>query len=98
MPAGYYWLKIGPRDTYWTSSSTFDMGGDYFFPGNTVAATTSTTHINYSFTSLEPTLASGLLEFDTFDAPTPHDQASTIAGSTTFFGGSESTATLIFLR
>ena len=88
VPAGYYWLRIAERGEYWTSSSTFDMGGDYFFPGNTVAATTSTTHINYSFTSLDPTLASGLLEFDTFDAPTPHDQASTIAGSTTFFGGS----------
>jgi hypothetical protein len=28
VPAGYYWLKLGPRDTYWTSSSTFDLGSD----------------------------------------------------------------------
>ncbi|MDP9051188.1 MAG: hypothetical protein M3O31_10800 [Acidobacteriota bacterium] len=86
VPAGYYWLRIAERGTYWTSSSTFDVGGDYFFPGNNVVATTSTTHINFSFTSLDPTPTSGLLEFDTFDVPTPHDRASTIAGSTTFFG------------
>lgn len=87
VPAGYYWLRIAPRGTYWTSSSTFDMGGDYFSPGNNIAATTSTTHINFSFTALDPTPASGLLEFDTFDAPAPHSQSSTNAGSTTFFGG-----------
>jgi len=28
VPAGYYWLKLGPRDTYWTSSSTFDVGNN----------------------------------------------------------------------
>jgi hypothetical protein len=25
VPAGYYWLRLGPRDTYWTNSSIFDV-------------------------------------------------------------------------
>lgn len=88
VPGGHYWLRISPRASYWTSSSTFDMGSDIFAPpGSGPAATSSTTYINFSFTSLDPTPTSGLLEFDTFDAPEPHYSASTNAGSTTFFGG-----------
>lgn len=87
VPAGYYWLRIGPRATYWTSSSTFDMGSDIFAPvTNPVAPTTSTTFINFNVTSLDPTPASGLFRFDTPDAPLPDYSASTDAGSSTFLG------------
>ncbi len=88
VPAGYYWLKLGPRDTYWTSSSTFDVGSDFFVPtANPTTQTPSTTHINFSFTSLDATAASGLLQFDTLETRVPLFSASTIAGSTTFVGG-----------
>jgi hypothetical protein len=91
VPAGYYWLRLGPRDTYWTSSSTFDMGSDIFFPpptsGNPVTPTISTTYINFSFTSLDATAAPGLLQFDPLEARGPFYSAPTKAGSTTFFGG-----------
>jgi hypothetical protein len=65
VPAGYYWLKLGPRDTYWTSSSTFDLGSDIFASTNRAVSTTSTTYINFNFTSLDATPANGLLQFDT---------------------------------
>ena len=86
--AGYYWLKLGPLDTYWTSSSTFDVGNDYYVStANTTTPTASTTHIYFSFTSLDPTAASGLLQFDTVETSLPAYSASTNPGSTTFFGG-----------
>src|ERR1700682_5090914 len=51
VPAGYYWLKLAPRDIYWTSSSTFDVGSDIFVPvANGAAATTPATYIHFSFT------------------------------------------------
>jgi hypothetical protein len=88
VPAGYYWLRIGPRDTYWTSSSTFDMGSDIFVPTtNGAAPTTSTTYINFNFTSLDPTPASGLLQFDNLGSGGLSFWGSTNAGFTTFTGG-----------
>src|SRR5258708_6199905 len=87
VPAGYYWLKIGPRDTYWTSSSTFDMGSDIFVPvTNGTAPTTSSTYINFSFTSLDAVPASGLLQVDTPESAGLRFWASTNAGSTTAGG------------
>lgn len=87
VPGGYFWLRLAPHGIYWTSSSTFDMGADLFVVPNNTVATSSTTFINLSFTSLDPTPTSGLLGFHTFDAPVPHDLASTNAGSSTFFEG-----------
>jgi hypothetical protein len=87
VPAGYYWLRIAPRATYWTSSSTFDMGSDIFDPvANVTSPTSSTISINFSFTSLDPTPASGLLQFDTPELPVLHYFASTNTGSTTSLG------------
>ena len=87
VPAGFYWLKLAPHGIYWTSSSAFDMGSDLFLISNVVAPSTSTTYFNFNFTALDPRSASGLFQFDTFDAPVPHYSASTNAGSTTFSGG-----------
>jgi hypothetical protein len=87
VPAGYYWLKLGPRDTYWTSSSTFDVGSDIFVPVTAaVAPTTSTTYINFSFTSLDPVPAIGQLQVDTPESVAPLFWSSTNAGSTTAGG------------
>jgi hypothetical protein len=86
VPGGYYWLRIAPRAMYWSSSSTFDMGSDIFTPNNVAAPTTSTTYINFNFTSLDATPASGLFQFDSFDAPVPHYSNSTLAGLSTFSG------------
>jgi hypothetical protein len=88
VPAGYYWLRLGPRDTYWTSSSTFDVGNDFFVPtANPPAPTISSMHINFNFTSLDATAASGLLQFDTPEFAALRFSASTNPGSTTVFGG-----------
>lgn len=88
VPAGYYWLKLGPRDTYWTSSSTFDVGSDIFAPvANVTTPTTSTTYINFNFTSLDAVSASGLLEGDSPESGGLRFWASTNAGSTTTSGG-----------
>jgi hypothetical protein len=87
VPAGYYWLRLAPRDTYWTSSSTFDVGSDIFVPvTNGAAPTTSTTYINFSFTSLDAVPASGLLQVDTPESVAPLFRSSTNAGSTTAGG------------
>jgi hypothetical protein len=89
IPAGYYWLKLGPRDTYWTSSSTFDMGSDLFVPVGSAALTSnSTTYFNFSFTALDPTAARGLLQIDALEPGMPPYATLTNAGSTTFVGGS----------
>jgi hypothetical protein len=88
VPPGYYWLKLGPRDTYWTSSSTFDMGSDIFVTAtNPTTPTPSTTYINFSFTSLDPTAAPGLVQFDALETPLPAYRNLTNPGSTTFSGG-----------
>ena len=87
VPGGYYWLKISPRSMYWTSSSTFDVGSDAFAPvTNPTVPGSSSTNISFSFTSLDPTAVSGLLQFDTPDVPLPRYLGSTNAGSTTFSG------------
>jgi len=87
VPAGYYWLRIAPRATYWTSSSTFDMGRDTFAPvTNPTASTSSTTSFSFNFTSLEPTTSSGVLQLDSPEGALGY-AGSTNAGSTTFFGG-----------
>jgi hypothetical protein len=87
VPAGYYWLKLGSLDTYWTSSSTFDMGGDFFVQvAGAVAPTTSTTNFNFNFTSLEATATPGLLRVDFPESIAPRYFSSTIAGSTSFVG------------
>ena len=84
VPSGYYWLRLGPQDTYWTSSSTFDVGRDIFgTTANPTTPTTSTTYMNFSFTSLDPT--AGLLQFDALEAQLPY-LASTNPGSTTSVG------------
>lgn len=88
VPAGYYWLKLGPRDTYWTSSSTFDVGSDIFAVANIgVAPSIATTYFNFSFTSLDPLPVAGLLQVDALEAGMPPYAASTNAGSTTSVGG-----------
>jgi hypothetical protein len=90
VPLGYYWLRLGPRDIYWTSSSSFDFGNDFFVPTASVALTTnSTTYFNFSFTSLDPTTARGLLQIDALEAGMPPYSTLTNAGSTTFVGGYE---------
>ncbi len=97
VPAGYYWLRLGPRDTYWTSSSTFDVGNDFSVPtANPTTPTFSTTYMNFSFTSLDATAASGLLQFDTPESAALRYSASTNAGSTTSVGGSVANSNLDF--
>jgi len=87
VPAGYYWLRLGPRDTYWTSSSTFDVGNDIFvLTANPTTPTPSTTSLNFNFTSLEATDAAGVLQVDFLESIAPRYLASTKAGSTTFAG------------
>jgi hypothetical protein len=90
VPAGYYWLKLGPRDTYWTSSSIFDMGTDTFVPGSVSLATTaptSATNFSFNFTALDPTPARSLLQVDSLETGLPPYSSSITSGSITFLGG-----------
>lgn len=97
VPAGYYWLKLGPRDTYWTSSSTFDMGSDVFIPvANPAAPTASTTNISINFTSLDATATPSLFRLDTPEQAGLFYQDSINAGSTTATGGLVITGNLDF--
>jgi len=87
VPAGYYWLQIGPEDYYWTSSSTVDLGRDYFaLSVNTPAPTNSTTTFNFSFTALEATATPGSLQFSAPDSFALQYGGATAADSTTFTG------------
>lgn len=56
-------------------------------PSIPLLPTTSTTHINFNFTSLDAAPASGLLQFDSLESPALRYSASTNAGSTTSVGG-----------
>jgi hypothetical protein len=87
VPAGYYWLKLGPLDTYWTSSSTFDVGSDIFVQiASAAPLPPSTTNFNFNFTSLEATATQGLLQVDFPESIAPRYFSSTVAGSITFAG------------
>jgi hypothetical protein len=52
VPAGYYWLRISNVANYWTSTSTFDMGGNYQKRASS-GSNSSPTSFAFSFTSLE---------------------------------------------
>jgi hypothetical protein len=87
VPAGYYWLRLGPRDTYWTSSSIFDMSSDVFVTTATpTTSVLSTTYLNFNFTSLEATAAAGVVQVDFLESIATRYSGSTKAGSTTFTG------------
>src|ERR1700675_5072548 len=47
VPGGYYWLKISPVATYWTSTSNFDDGMDAF--GGPLPATTTSNEDTFVF-------------------------------------------------
>jgi hypothetical protein len=63
--------------------------GSYIFvsTANPTTPAPSMTDINFSFTSLDPTTAPGLLQFDPLETSFPTYQNPTNSGSTTFFGG-----------
>jgi hypothetical protein len=87
VPAGYFWLRLGPNEFYWTSSSAFDLGGDYFAAGATAPApANSTTTFDFSFTSLDATTLGSWLQFSTPESPFLHYSGPTAVGSTTFTG------------
>jgi hypothetical protein len=54
VPGGFYWLRIAPLATYWTSSSTFDFGHDVI--GSPLRATSGlqNTIFNISASGLDP--------------------------------------------
>ena len=56
VPGGFYWLRMAPLATYWTSSSTFDFGHDLI--GSPLRATTGVqnTIFNISASGLDPLL------------------------------------------
>jgi hypothetical protein len=56
VPGGFYWLRMAPLATYWTSSSTFDFGHDLI--GSPLRATSGVqnTIFNISASGLDPLL------------------------------------------
>jgi len=85
VPGGYYWLQPGPAASYWTSSSTFDLGVDFNGqpPGEPVSYTT--TQVSVNFAGLDPLQAGDQVAFvGDINIATP---AVSPAGATTFSAG-----------
>lgn len=53
VPGGYYWLQMG-KESYWTSSSTFDLGLDYVGQALTTIPTTEQTIFDFNIQGLDP--------------------------------------------
>jgi hypothetical protein len=87
VPAGYYWLRISPREIYWTSNSNFDVGTERFDLNLDHATANSNTAFNFSFTSLDATAASGWLEVATPESIAMRYSGRTAPGSANFTGG-----------
>ena len=87
VPAGFYWLRISPTYTYWTSSSNFDMGTDYAVPMIAPAPSTPTTTVNFSLTSLDTTAGTGWMQVVIPDGPPLLPiEGTTAPGSSTWTG------------
>jgi hypothetical protein len=54
VPGGYYWLKLFPLETYWTSASNFDAGTDFIGELPTATATATTTTFDLNVSGLDP--------------------------------------------
>jgi hypothetical protein len=55
VPGGYYWLQpTGPARLYWTSSSTFDFGADYYAPIKSVLNSPASSSVVVNFSGLDP--------------------------------------------
>lgn len=88
VPAGYYWLRVSPTNTYWTSSSNFDMGTDYAVPTIAAAPSTTTTTVNFSLTSLDTTAGAGWMQVIIPDGPPWLPiEGTTTPGSSSWTGG-----------
>ena len=63
VPGGFYWLRMAPLATYWTSSSTFDFGHDVI--GSPLRATSGVqnTIFNIRASGLDPLLTEDWLGF-----------------------------------
>ena len=95
VPAGYFWLRLGPTEIYWTSSSTFDAGTDLFaLAADGPAPANSTTSFHFSFTSLDPTATNGWLQFTSPESFALTYSGVTTAGSTNFTGSMSVTGNL----
>ena len=54
VPGGFYWLRMAPMATYWTSSSTFDFGRDVIGSPLRAASGVQNTIFNISASGLDP--------------------------------------------
>jgi hypothetical protein len=84
VPAGYYWLRISPREIYWTSNSNIDVGTDRFDLNLDHATTNSTTTFNFNFTSLDAAAGSGWLQVTSPESVALQFAGTTASGSTNF--------------
>ena len=62
VPGGYYWLQPIPA-TYWTSSSTFDVGMDTNISLSSAPSNGATTTLNFTFNGLDPLQAEDEVAF-----------------------------------
>jgi len=46
VPAGYYWMAIGPTEKFWTNTNLFDCGTDYI--GNLYSGAAVTTPVTFA--------------------------------------------------
>jgi len=90
VPGGHYWLHIAPLAIYWTSSSTFDFGGDTVGVRLNATSGSQKTILNVNATGLDPVQAGDWFAFVT-DEPLLdlEERAFGAPGSTTFRLGAQ---------
>jgi hypothetical protein len=90
VPGGHYWLHVAPLAIYWTSSSTFDFGGDTVGARLRATSGSQKTILNVSATGLDPVQAGDWFAFVT-DEPLLdlEERAFGAPGSTTFQLGAQ---------
>jgi hypothetical protein len=54
VPGGYYWLRLFPAQTYWTSTSNFDAGDNFIGESITGTPTATTTTFDLDVSGLDP--------------------------------------------
>lgn len=88
VPAGYFWLQLGPAATYWTSSSTFDAGRDIIGNFPKIATQNFTTTFTFTLSGADPIQTGDAFTVSSNVESVPVGEvAGATTGATTAFGG-----------
>jgi hypothetical protein len=70
VPGGYYWLRLTPVSTYWTSASNFDDGTDTIGFSPFATTTSQQTTFDFDLSGLDPWQGGDVLEVSLDDGLT----------------------------